>query len=43
MNDLDVAYPHGCSSSTTPDKDCHLVPGLGIFPGCYEYDPWPLS
>ena len=32
MNDLDVAYPHGCPSSITPDKDCHLVPGGGHFP-----------
>ena len=32
MYDLDVAYPHGCSSSITPDKDCHLVPGAWHFP-----------
>ena len=32
MNDLDVAYPHACSSSITPDKDCHLVPEGRAFP-----------
>ena len=32
MNDLDVAYPYGCSSSITPDKDCHLVSGARHFP-----------
>ena len=34
---------HGGSSSIPPDKDCHLVPGPGISPGCYEYDTCPLS
>ena len=32
MYDLDVVHPYGGSSSISPDKDCHLVPGVGYFP-----------